>query len=38
MDDELRRWDLLIPASAEEAALERFAARRAELERAAELA
>ncbi|MEA2674829.1 MAG: ribulose-phosphate 3-epimerase [Chloroflexota bacterium] len=36
MDDEIRRWDLLIPASAEEAARERFDARRAELEQAGE--
>jgi ribulose-phosphate 3-epimerase len=36
MDDETRRWDLLIPASAEAAAKERFSGRRAELERAAE--
>jgi ribulose-phosphate 3-epimerase len=36
MDDEIRRWDLLIPASAEAAAQERFAGRRAELERAGE--
>jgi ribulose-phosphate 3-epimerase len=35
MDDETRRWDLLIPASAEAAATERFTRRRAELERAA---
>jgi ribulose-phosphate 3-epimerase len=28
MDDEVRRWDLLIPASAEAAAIERFADRR----------
>jgi ribulose-phosphate 3-epimerase len=32
MDDEVRHWDLLLPASAEAAATERFAARRAELE------
>lgn len=32
MDDEVRRWDLLIPASAEQAANERFAKRRAELQ------
>jgi ribulose-phosphate 3-epimerase len=38
MDDEIRRWDLLIPASAEAAAQERFAGRRAELERAGESA
>jgi ribulose-phosphate 3-epimerase len=38
MDDEIRRWDLLIPASAEEAAQLRFAGRRAELERAGESA
>ena len=37
MDDERRRWDLLLPASAEAAAIERFAGRRAELLRAAEL-
>jgi ribulose-phosphate 3-epimerase len=36
MDDETRRWDLLIPASAEDAALERFTRRRAELEQAGE--
>jgi len=36
MDDERRRWDLLIPASAEAAAKERFARRRAELERSVE--
>jgi ribulose-phosphate 3-epimerase len=35
MDDETRRWDLLIPASAEGAAMERFAGRRGELEQAA---
>jgi hypothetical protein len=34
MDDEARRWDLLIPASAEAAAKERFARRRASLQRA----
>ena len=34
MDDEVRRWDLLIPASAEAAAVERFGKRRAELARA----
>jgi ribulose-phosphate 3-epimerase len=38
MDDERRRWDLLIPASAEDAANERFGRRRAELERATESA
>jgi ribulose-phosphate 3-epimerase len=38
MDDDARRWDLLIPASAEEAARERFDGRRAELERAGESA
>lgn len=36
MDDEDRHWDLLLPASAEAPATERFAARRAELERTAE--
>jgi ribulose-phosphate 3-epimerase len=36
MDDETRRWDLLIPASAEDAATERFAGRRAALEQAGE--
>jgi ribulose-phosphate 3-epimerase len=35
MDDETRRWDLLVPASAEAAANERFSGRRADLERAA---
>jgi ribulose-phosphate 3-epimerase len=34
MDDELRRWDVLIPASAEAAAKERFTRRRAALQRA----
>jgi ribulose-phosphate 3-epimerase len=34
MADEVRRWDLLIPASAEAAANQRFDARRAELARA----
>jgi hypothetical protein len=34
MDDELRHWDLLLPASSEAAAIERFTARRTELERA----
>jgi ribulose-phosphate 3-epimerase len=34
MDDEVRHWDLLIPASAEAAAKERFARRRAALKRA----
>ena len=34
MDDDVRRWDLLIPASAEGAAEERFAARRDDLQRA----
>ena len=34
MDDEVRRWDLLIPASAEAAAKERFTRRRASLQRA----
>jgi ribulose-phosphate 3-epimerase len=33
MDDEIRRWDLLIPASAEAAANERFGKRRAALAR-----
>jgi ribulose-phosphate 3-epimerase len=33
MDDDDRHWDLLLPTSAEAAATERFAARRAELER-----
>jgi ribulose-phosphate 3-epimerase len=33
MDDEERHWDLLLPASAEAAARERFEARRLELER-----
>jgi ribulose-phosphate 3-epimerase len=37
MDDEIRRWDLLIPASAEAAANERFVGRRAELEKASGL-
>ena len=36
MDDEIRRWDLLIPASAEAAAKERFAKRRTSLRRASE--
>ena len=35
MDDELRRWDLLLPASAEAAAKERFGRRRATLSRTA---
>jgi hypothetical protein len=35
MDDEIRRWDLLIPASAEAAAKERFGKRRAALAKAA---
>ena len=35
MDDEIRRWDLLLPASAEAAATERFAKRRASLRRKA---
>ena len=35
MDDELRRWDLLLPASAEAAAKERFGRRRATLARTA---
>jgi ribulose-phosphate 3-epimerase len=35
MDDEIRRWDLLLPASAEAAAKERFARRRAALARTA---
>jgi ribulose-phosphate 3-epimerase len=35
MDDELRRWDLLLPASAEAAARERFGRRRATLVRSA---
>ncbi len=35
MDDEIRRWDLLVPASAEAAAKERFGRRRATLARAA---
>jgi ribulose-phosphate 3-epimerase len=35
MDDETRRWDLLLPASSEAAAVERFAVRRAALEHAA---
>jgi ribulose-phosphate 3-epimerase len=34
MDDDVRRWDLLIPASSEAAAKERFARRRATLQRA----
>jgi ribulose-phosphate 3-epimerase len=34
MDDELRHWDVLIPASAEAAAKERFSRRRAALQRA----
>jgi len=34
MDDEVRRWDVLIPASAEAAAKERFTLRRAALKRA----
>lgn len=34
MDDEVRHWDLLIPASAEAAAKERFTRRRATLQRA----
>jgi ribulose-phosphate 3-epimerase len=34
MDDEVRHWDVLIPASAEAAARERFARRRAALQRA----
>jgi len=34
MDDEDRHWDLLLPASAEAAAKERFGARRKELEQA----
>jgi ribulose-phosphate 3-epimerase len=38
MDDEVRRWDLLLPASAEAAAKERFARRRKALERASEAA
>ena len=33
MDDEVRRWDVLIPASAADAAKHRFAARRAALQR-----
>ncbi len=33
MDDEVRRWDLLLPASAEAAAKERFGRRRAALAR-----
>ena len=36
MDDEVRHWDLLIPASAEAAAKERFTRRRAALRRASE--
>ena len=36
MDDAQRHWDLLLPASAEAAAIARFAARRSELERAGE--
>ena len=35
MDDDLRRWDLLLPASAEAAAKERFGRRRANLTRTA---
>ena len=35
MDDEVRRWDLLLPASAEAAAKERFGRRRATLTRTA---
>jgi ribulose-phosphate 3-epimerase len=35
MDDETRRWDVLVPASAEAAAKERFTGRRAALQRAA---
>ena len=35
MDDDLRRWDLLLPASAEAAAKERFGRRRAALTRTA---
>jgi hypothetical protein len=35
MDDETRRWDVLVPASAEAAAKERFTRRRAALQRAA---
>jgi ribulose-phosphate 3-epimerase len=35
MDDEIRRWDLLIPASAEAAAKERFDRRKAALKRTA---
>jgi len=38
MDDEVRHWDLLLPASAEAAAVDRFAALRDELERAGESA
>jgi hypothetical protein len=38
MDDEARRWDLLIPASAEAAAKERFGKRRAALTRASNAA
>jgi ribulose-phosphate 3-epimerase len=34
MDDEVRRWDVLIPASAEAAAKERFTRRRTSLQRA----
>ena len=34
MDDEIRHWDVLIPASAEAAAKERFARRRTALQRA----
>jgi ribulose-phosphate 3-epimerase len=34
MDDDLRQWDVLVPASAEGAAGERFSARRAALKRA----
>jgi len=33
MDDEVRRWDLLLPASAEAAARERFGRRRDSLAR-----
>ena len=33
MDDEIRRWDLLIPASSEAAAKQRFGKRRASLQR-----
>ncbi len=38
MDDEIRRWDLLLPASAEAIAKERFGRRRAALARKAGLA